>query len=577
MKDDTGSLNERWSWQIIDLLISCGVDYFCIAPGSRSSSLSLAAEYHPKAKTFVHFDERGLAFHALGYSKATKKPSVVIVTSGTAVGNLMPAIMEAHGSKTPLIILTADRPPELIDCGANQTTHQSKIFTDFVKWQQEIPCADNSLIENYLRSVMSYSVFSALATPMGPVHLNCMFREPLVTAKSTFCSHTPTLKTKYHIPKAVYDDQVFDKLADDLSSYKSGIIFIGSLEKSEDLKIISALQKHLSWPMIADITSCRSNDLDTQNLISHADLIFHAVEDLQADCILQFGGMIISKTISSWIKKQDARHILVADHFERVDPYETVNERYCCNISSFCSSIYKKLTYSTSSLLYPLKNASYEVKQIVKNIFSSQEKIQEPFLFYLLSKILKSHFHLFIANSMPIRDADSFFFPSEYKGQIIFNRGVSGIDGNIATAAGACRALNEPVIAIVGDLTFLHDMNSLSQIKSLNCPLILVVINNNGGGIFSFLQAKCKEEQYEKIMAHPHGIEVEGIAQAFGLQYHLPTTPNELVLLINEIQNRPRSCVIELKTQRDDNYNFHKHIQQQTISRLCSQQQALVT
>lgn len=179
---DSGTQNESWSAKIVSYLIQHGVNYFCCAPGSRSTPLMLAIAQHPKAHKIVHFDERGVCFHALGYAKASGKPAVVVTTSGTAVGNLLPGVMEAYNDRVPLILLTADRPPELQGCGANQTCDQVRLFTNHVRWQTDLPCPDDRIPEKYLASTISHAVAMTQSFLGGPVHINCMFREPLFSS-----------------------------------------------------------------------------------------------------------------------------------------------------------------------------------------------------------------------------------------------------------------------------------------------------------------------------------------------------------------------------------------------------------
>ncbi len=223
---DTGEQNEIWAAKLIDGLISQGVDYFCCAPGSRSSPLLLAVANHDKAAHTVHFDERGVCFHAVGYAKATGKPAAIIATSGTAVGNLLPAVMEAYNERIPLILLTADRPPELRDCGANQTCDQTKLFANHVRWQIDLPCADSHIPDGYLASTISHAVALSKSSASGPIHINCMFREPLFSQPIV----KTTLETAVHFahPELHPSKETIDYWAETLSTQRNGVIVVGS-------------------------------------------------------------------------------------------------------------------------------------------------------------------------------------------------------------------------------------------------------------------------------------------------------------------------------------------------------------
>ncbi|MBI2810842.1 MAG: 2-succinyl-5-enolpyruvyl-6-hydroxy-3-cyclohexene-1-carboxylic-acid synthase [Candidatus Melainabacteria bacterium] len=266
---DTGSQNEAWARQLIDALIKQGLDYFFIAPGSRSTPLALAVANHPQARHFVHFDERGLCFCAVGYAKATKKPAVVIATSGTAVGNLLPAVMEAFNDHIPLLLLTADRPPELRECGANQTIDQVKLFANCVRWQVELPCADERISERYLASTIGHAAAMACFPPAGPVHINCMFREPLFSSPPEL-AHAK--KVHFEQPVLYPSEEAIANWQNVLSETKRGVIIVGS--SSHDLShAVFPLAERLNWPILADIASSLRTDVSHPHLITHFDPI----------------------------------------------------------------------------------------------------------------------------------------------------------------------------------------------------------------------------------------------------------------------------------------------------------------
>lgn len=329
---DTGVQNEVWGQKLIDALIAQGIEHFCCAPGSRSSTLALAIANHPKAKWTIHFDERGLCFYALGYGKAAKKPAVVLATSGTGIGNLMPAIMEASNDRIPLIILSADRPPELRDCGANQTCDQVKLFNNFIRWQIDLPCPDERISDRYLASTISHAVAMASYPPAGPVHMNCMFREPLFASQP----QSQFLEPHVHVqlPQLSPSEETLNYWSEKLSAKRRGIIVVGS--SSNDLtEPVFSLAKRLQWPIFADILSSLRSE-DHPLLITHFDPILKCKNDLAIDAVIQFGNRIVSKTLAQWLEKQSLDFYLhISEQPMRQDPAHLVTHRVLADPSLF--------------------------------------------------------------------------------------------------------------------------------------------------------------------------------------------------------------------------------------------------
>lgn len=560
MNNDQGAINERFAYQIIDLFIQQGIDYFCIAPGSRSSPLILAAANHPGAKTFIHYDERGLAFHALGYAKACQRAAVVIVTSGTAVGNLMPAVMEARASHLPMIILSADRPPELRDCGSNQTINQVDLFSSFVKWQIELPCPSSDLPERFLSSTLSYAGFITHDLPAGPIQINCMLREPLHTKDPHFPIPAPQEITYYNKTINTLSDEDLASLSQRLSRYESGMIFVGSLTTPSDAEAILDLAQTLHWPVACDITSSIRSHLPHELVIPYFELIAQSQVIQPIDCILHFGDRNVSKKISQWLSVQQADYLLVAEHTDRFDPKYRIDTRYTCNISWLCNALISSIQPAAAIIPSKLLDLSDQISYLLDHDIFDQDWISEPYLFYFLRHTMPHDWDLFIGNSMPVRDADTFFYPEGFRGHIFVNRGVSGIDGNLSTAAGIAAALERPLVVIVGDLTFMHDMNALEQIAQSKTPIILIVINNGGGGIFSFLPIKKKEKEFETFIATKHTRSFEALASFVELDSFCPENTQALDLIWSELCKNPRTCMIELQTDREDNLALHNQI-----------------
>lgn len=477
---------------IIDQLINQGVTAFCIAPGSRSAPLALAAADHPQARTYVHFDERGLGFFALGLAQGAKKPVALIVTSGTAVGNLLPAVMEAHHSHTPLILLTADRPSELLDCGANQATDQVKIFSSFVRFQTTL---DLTTPEKAVRTKIAHS-----CTFSGPVHLNCPFREPFsTTPKTAFGAPLST-----HKPQLVAPPQT--------TTAKRGLILIG---KVPEVAPILRLAERLAWPVFADILS-QARLTPTPEQIRHLDL--------KPDLVLHFGERLTEKKVL----QLDCPWMHVSPHPELQDPAGRVTTRFQSDIEPFCETF----------------QASTEPGWLAQWLHRKSEPAVCPEA-QAIQRLDPQGAAVFLGASMPIRLADRFLFPQNCYG-FFSNRGLSGIDGNIATAAGLAEGLKRPVIAFLGDQTCLHDLNSFALLK--HYPVQLIISNNFGGRIFSHLTYK-DSPHYERLFANEHTLHFEGAAQMFGLSYTRWDGRTPLTAAVSElIIPKPAPCPLSFST-----------------------------
>jgi len=497
---------------IIDQLVAQGVTTFCIAPGSRNVPLALAAAEHPQAKIVVHFDERGLGFYALGSTKGSKKPAALIVTSGTAVANLLPSAMEAYYSHTPLILLTADRPHELRDCGANQTADQTKLFASTIRWNQDL---SPHLDEKAIRSITAQAVFQSLVL-QGPVHLNCPFQEPLYSPSISISKGDPVA---FSFPKLVSPPMQH--------SARRGVILLGPMQ---DPTPVLDLAKRLKWPVFADLLS-QARRTPTQEQITHFDFLLSSWK-IQPDLLLHFGGRFIAKHLPAWAPNAPLIH--VSPHTTLQDPERRLTTRVFSDIEPFCASFEAK---TDPDWLKTWQEANQETQNSIREHFNS------PFTESHAIANLKGNLPIFFGNSMPIRHADHFFFPENCP-LIFANRGLSGIDGNIATAAGIADSLNSPLIAFLGDQTTLHDLNSLPLIKSKK--ILLIISNNFGGGIFDYLPVG-KSPHANTICSAQHEWTFEHAAKMFDIPYTQRS---------GSLGDLPEFGIIELFTNRVENREF---------------------
>ncbi|MEN9654252.1 MAG: hypothetical protein RL235_364 [Chlamydiota bacterium] len=468
----------RASW-LIDQLVAQGVKHFCIAPGSRSAPLVLAIAHRTDVTTTVHFDERGLAFFALGLAKATRKPVAIVVTSGTAVCNLLPAIAEAYHAKVPLIALTADRPSDDRGIGANQTMEQRGVLAPFLCGEFEL---GSDVSEKTTRSIAAQVVFSCTGMSMGPVQLNCPFREPLYDPLTP-----PTMgravSVGLHAPKPIAEP--FH------TSGSRGIILAGAVPSG--IEAIIDLAQRLQWPLFADILSNARCLPTVEEQIVHFEAALQSGKAPAPEIILHFGERMTSKLVTEWASKYPTIHISPSPSLQ--DPCRSITARYQTDIEHFCTTC----------------SAGRDPSWITAWKELDCDPLDHPF------GAIKSEPNAtyFLGNSTVIRDADRFFFP-EAPQAFFANRGLSGIDGTIATAAGIAEGLQSPVVAFIGDQAALHDLNSFALLK--NRPIQLVIINNFSGAIFRRFPV-YNTPHYDKYFGACHSYQFEAIVRMFDLPY----------------------------------------------------------
>jgi 2-succinyl-5-enolpyruvyl-6-hydroxy-3-cyclohexene-1-carboxylate synthase len=347
-----------------------------------------------------------------------------------------------------------------------------------------------------------------------------------------------------------------------LGVQKNGIILAGS-DNRDHSAMIFALAERLQWPIFADVLSplraCRNHP----SLIPHFDPILKVNPHLSSEAIIQFGDRFTSKTLTGWLEQQALEFFLhVSDHPDRQDPSHLITHRLLACPGIFTEELLLQLEDpDNSAWLSSWKGWDHACREALQDFFSSSTELTEPGVVWEIASFLSGEWALFLANSMPIRDANQFFasFPDRC-GPIFGNRGVSGIDGNIATAAGIAEGCKKPTLALMGDLTFLHDLNSLPWLRQPGYPVVLCVINNGGGGIFSFLPVAKRKEAFEEMIATSHNDSFRAAAALFNLPYHHPQSPEEFEELLVCQKKQPHSCLIEITTERSNNVLIHEQI-----------------
>ncbi len=565
-------VNHLWSKLLVEELVRHGVTQFSISPGSRNSPLLLAIGENDRADSIVHFDERGAAFYALGYAKASGRPAALVCTSGTALANYYPAIIESSMSGTPLLILSADRPVELRNCRAPQSIDQVNIFGSYLRWFFDLPCPDEKITPASLLTTVDQAVYRTNASHPGPVQLNCQFREPLAPTSDerAFTDYLKPLKqwisadspyTEYHASSQTVDEEVIRSIASRLMSAKSGMISAGPLPTHEDHESIARLADKLGWPLLADTASGLRFHPGASSAISHYDLFLRdkAFAEMNlVDTVLHFGGQQTSKHLQLYIERNRPHIILVSEHPERQDPSHLINERIVGNPRLFASELEATIDKSNSNLTGPFEHADKLGCTAVKDFVNHNGPITEPATAYWTAEMIPEGSGLFLASSMPIRDVDAVACHSQKRLHIGVNRGANGIDGTVATATGFASGLGRPSTVLLGDLALLHDLNSLALVRKSEVPITFIVINNNGGGIFSFLPIAKVENHFERLFAASHDLSFENAARMFDMDYRHVAKIEEFKEAYAASQVRLTSSIIEVVSDRHKNTEDHK-------------------
>jgi len=572
-RESTARLNTLWGRLLVEELARCGVTFVCVSPGSRSTPLTAAVAGSGRIASAIWLDERGAAFHALGHARATGRPAALICTSGTAVANYLPAVIEASQDGVPLVIVTADRPPELIDTGANQAIRQPGLFGDYVRWSFSLPAPDADISGRLVLSTVDQALHRALGPPAGPVHVNCMFREPLEPAGAEPWPGDLPVRwregsdplTVYARPEATPDARSLERIATTIATARRGLILIGSLPKEHDRTSAAALSQRLGWPVAADIRSGLRLGPGPANRVPCLDQILLSPQvrsSFTPDVVLHVGGQTISKRLAQALAAlPDAAVIAVREHPFRDDPEHRAAIRVQADIGHFCELLAGRIdpgiTAAAGHWGTRLQELSARAAACVADFVAAAPFGEIAAARIVSAEIPPSH-GLFLANSMPIRDMEMFADTAGPCVPVAANRGASGIDGLVSTASGFARGLDRPATLMIGDLSLLHDLSALVHLPALPQPLIIVVLNNGGGGIFQFLPIARHPDLLDPWFTAPHDVELSGIQQLFGIPCHRPATAAEFTAVYREACASGASAVIEVRTDRVENLAAHR-------------------
>ena len=417
------NLNHLWAALLIEECIRNGVDTFSVSSGSRSAPLAVAVARHNRARAVVHYDERGAAFHALGFARARGVPAAVITTSGSALANVWPAVVEASLERVPLLVLSADRPPELQDAGANQTMDQVRFFGAYARWSAQLPCPSVDIDPAMVLSTVDQAVSRGLGPARGVVHINCMFREPLAPTHEgqsfesylapvrAWCDHGG-IYTRYDAPCGRVGLGSVAEVAALARRNARGLLVAGRLPDSRTRRAVAELSENLGWPLLADVSSGLRLDSRPGTLVPHQDIVLSSEAFTQRhpiQCVLHVGGRLTSKRLLNHLEVVPPRHyVMVDDHPERQDPIHRLTRRIRAPVGACCETLTDLAGKAASGdWLASWQEASERVGKTLADAFSTHRVLSEPQVSWLVSRHIGAGEGLFLASSMPVRDMDT--------------------------------------------------------------------------------------------------------------------------------------------------------------------------
>jgi 2-succinyl-5-enolpyruvyl-6-hydroxy-3-cyclohexene-1-carboxylate synthase len=553
----TVTVQATFAATLVDEWVRGGVTDAVVAPGSRSTPLALALAGDERIRTHVFLDERSGAFFAVGLGQASARPAVVLTTSGTAAAELHPALVEADAAGIPVIACTADRPSELHRVGAPQTIEQVGLFPGVTRWSADVDGA--SMPPTAWRSLAARSVAEAVGR--GPVHLNLAFRDPLVGAADVLPEGRSNGRPWHEVLPAPATDVEVSRLRH-VADGRRGVIVAGA--GCGDRDAVEALAQRLQWPLLADPRSgCRTG----------ADVVVAAFDPIlrsgrfQADVVIRLGAPPASKVLAQWLASSGAEQVLVDPVRRWLDPERTAGLVLQADPTALCWAGAEELEPShDGEWLSSWQRAEAHAHDAIETVLASHPEATEPGVARALTDMLGPDATLFVSSSMPVRDVE-WFGSRSMLCRVLSNRGTNGIDGVVSTALGVAAAEPEaPTVALIGDLAFLHDVGGLLWARRREVDCAFVVVDNDGGGIFSFLPqaASIEHDRFEQLFGTPHGIDLTALAEA----HDIPVRQVDKVSDLASAMEGDGARMVHVRTDRGANVAVHREIEAAVSSRL---------
>jgi len=608
LSDLAPNRNTLWARALVSELEAAGVDAVCLAPGSRSTPLTVAFAARPDIEVFSHLDERSAAFFALGWAKRTGKPTPLVCTSGTAAANFHPAVIEAAQARVPMLVLTADRPPELRDSGANQTIDQQKLYGDAVRWYADLPEPepDGRKLRS-LRTTAARAVTESTGTPPGPVHLNVPFRKPLEPVEvpgdvpEDFAEESPLgaegrtgsdganrpfVRTARGRPEL--GDAEVRRVREDIEDAERGLIVVGpagvsaldrdtppSGRDAPDREALADLAAATGFPVLADpLSGHRFGHSDHTRILGGYDGYLDAVGDSWPDpeVVVRFGASPTSKVLRQYLEESDARQFLVDPAggwreatFTATDLLGEDPTRFARKLASGLDS--KAVdSEETDSWRNRFVSAERRYWDLVNS--AREERLFEGGVLSAVAAESPDPATVMVSNSMPVRDLDRFGEPRAADLTVLGNRGASGIDGITSTGLGAGSATDDPLVIVTGDLAYYHDMNGLLAIGRCDVDATVVEINNDGGGIFHMLPIEEFDPPFTEQFRTPHGLDYEATGDLYNLDFERVEELTAFRSAFRESVGSEGTQVIEVTTDAEESHRFRETVGERVADEL---------
>lgn len=557
---DFRNTNALWGSVLVETLVRCGLKHAVISPGSRSTPLAMAFARHPGVESIPVLDERSASFLALGIAKRTRLPVALVCTSGTAGANYFPAVIEAAESDEPLIVLTADRPPEMRDCASGQTIDQHRLYGNFPVWQHElaVPAAEVGLLR-YLRQTIRHAWERAASG--GPVHLNCPFRDPLPPlpdGTATALASSGIEDGFFDVPPPVNVTPPTWSAPQAWLDEERGVIVVGPAVASDPAEFanrVGVLSATLGWPVIADALSPMRHHA-SGGIVCGFEAVLRSSglqESMHPRAIVCAGGWPVSKNLREWIAKLNASVWIVSPSSRNLESTHARASHIAASIEDIAVSGKARMSD------WPRKWLAAEaaVQGHYTDGFAKLVGLFEPKVSRELPAMLAPGTALFVANSMPVRDVEYFWPAGDRDHRIFFSRGANGIDGTLSTALGIAHG-GAPAALLTGDLALLHDSNGFLHLPNFRGSLTIFLINNHGGGIFEHLPIAGFEPPFEKFWATPQAADFAKLAEAHGASHVLVKDWKHLrELAANPV---PGIRVLEIRTDRKRDAEFRRRL-----------------
>ncbi len=567
---DFRNSNTIWASVLVETLSQLGLKTAVLCPGSRSTPLTLAFAHHSNIESIPILDERSASFFALGIAKRSGLPTVLVCTSGTAGANFYPAVIEAKESRVPLLILTADRPPELRDCHAGQTVDQVKLYGNYPNFQTEltVPALDLGLLR-YLRQTLIYAWERTLTPIPGIVHLNIPFRDPLYPAIETEAQEFSSQFPAHFFANIKVSQTEQNKIQsfNHLETWKNcseGIIIAGVNQPQHPqvyCQAIAQLSQILNYPVLAEgLSPVRNYAHLNPNLISTYDLILrnsNLAQKLTPKIVIQIGDLPTSKQLRAWLETTEPDYFILDPTYQNLDSLhgKTTHIRYSLEqIHHFIKNAL--IPKSCSKYCQLWKDLEAKTRFNLNQTLETINTLIEPKVAWLISQILPAQTPLFIANSMPVRDVEYFWTPNNLQIQPFFNRGANGIDGTLSTALGVAHRQQSSIL-LTGDLALLHDTNGFLLRNYFTGHLTIILINNNGGGIFEMLPISQFDPPFEEFFATPQNINFAQLTKTYNIDYEFIQSWEQLKQRLNPLPNHGIR-ILEIQTNRKIDSQWRK-------------------